>query len=92
MFGEIGLKFNGQNVGDTSQLYPYRSVLESLLNFCKEMQETRLLHEGSTKDTSGHMTVTAVGGNNAGLDARAVIFVRSTLVKLIGRRYLDVVN
>ena len=24
MFREIGLEFNGRNVGDTSQLYPYR--------------------------------------------------------------------
>ena len=46
MFREIGLWFNGRNVGDTSQLYPYRSVLESQLNFCKKMQETRLLSEG----------------------------------------------
>ena len=36
MFREIWLEFNGQNVDDTSQLYPYRSVIESLLYFCKE--------------------------------------------------------
>ena len=24
MFREIGMEFNGRNVGDTSQLYPYR--------------------------------------------------------------------
>ena len=46
MFREIGLEFNGRNVSGTSQLYPCRSVLESLLNFCKEVQETRLLSEG----------------------------------------------
>ena len=74
MFREIGMEFNGRNVGDTSQLYPYRSVLKSLLNFCKEMQETRLISEGWTKDTSGHMNVTAVVGNNAGLNARATTF------------------
>ena len=90
MFREIGLELTGQNVGDTSQLYPYRLALESLLNFCKEIQETRLLREGSTKETSGHLTVTAVGGNNAGLNARAVTVARSTLVKLIGRLHLDV--
>ena len=28
MFRKIGLELNGRNVGDTSQLYPYRSVLE----------------------------------------------------------------
>ena len=46
MFREIGLEFNGRNVGDTSQLYLYRSVLESLLNLCKEVQKTCLLSEG----------------------------------------------
>ena len=30
MFREIGLEFNGRNVGDTSQLYPYRSVLKTI--------------------------------------------------------------
>ena len=90
MFRKIWLEFKGRNVGDTSQLYLYRSLLVNLLNFCKEVQETRLLSEGWTKDTSGHMNVTAVGGNNAGLDARAAKFARSTLVKLIGRPHLDV--
>ena len=46
MFREIGLELKGRNVSDTSQLYPYRSHLETLLNFCKETQETRLLCEG----------------------------------------------
>ena len=36
------------------------------------------------------MNVTAVGGNNAGLNARAAIFAKSTLVELIGRHHLDV--
>ena len=92
MFREIGLEFNGRNVGATSQHYSYRSVLESLLNFCKEVQETHLLSEGWTKDTSGHINVTGVGGNNAGLTARAAAFASSTLVELIGRPQLNVFN
>ena len=90
MFRKIGLELNGRNVGDTSQLYPYRSHLESLLNFCKEVQETNLLCERCTKDTTGHMGVTAVGGNNAGLNARASTFARSTVVELVGHPHLDV--
>ena len=90
MFREIGLKFNGRNVGDTSQLYPYCSVLKSLLNFFKEVQETRLLSKGWTKDISEHMNATAVGGNNAGFNASSATFARSTLVVLIGRTHLDV--
>ena len=45
MFRKIGLKFNSQNVGNTSQLYPYRSALKSLLNFCINVQEIWLLSE-----------------------------------------------
>ena len=90
MFRKIGLELNGRNINNTSQLYPYRSVLESLLNICKEVQETRLLSEGWTKDTSKHMNVTAVSGHNAGLYARAATFAKSTMVELIGRPHLDV--
>ena len=43
MFREIGLELHGRNVCDTIQLDPYRSHLETLLNFCKESQQTRLL-------------------------------------------------
>ena len=36
------------------------------------------------------MNVTAVGGNNAELNARAATLARSTLVELIGRPHQDV--
>ena len=39
MFREIGLELNGRNVGDTSQLYPYRSHLETLLNFRRKSKK-----------------------------------------------------
>ena len=38
------------------------------------------------------MNVTAVGGNNAGLNARAATFAKSTLVELICRSQLNVFN
>ena len=90
MFRIIGLELNGRNVGDSSQLYPYRSDLETLLNLSKEIQKTRLLSVGWTKDTSGHMGVTAVGGNNADLNTRATKFARTAVVELIGCFHLDV--
>ena len=92
MFREIGLEFNDRNVGDTNQLFQYRSILESLLTFCKEVQETRLLCEKFTKDTTEHMGVTAVGGNYACLNARAATFARSTVIELVGCPHLNVLN
>ena len=90
MFREIGVELNSRNVGDASQLYPYRSFLESLLNYSKQTKETRLLCEGWTKNTTGHVNVTAVGENNAGLNARAVNFAKSAVVELIGSSHSDV--
>ena len=90
MFREIGLELNGRNVGNTSQFYPYRSHLKTLLNLCKEIQQTRLLCERWTKDRTGHMGVIAVGWNYAGLNARAATFARSTVVKIIGLPHLNV--
>ena len=90
MFREIGVTLNGRNVGDTSQLYLDRKFVESLLNYSKETQETRLLCKGWTKDRTGYVNVTAVGENNAGLNARAVNFARSNVIELIGRPYADV--
>ena len=89
MFHEIGVELNSRNVSDTSQLYPYLSFVESLLNYSKETQETRLLCEGWTKDTTGHVNVTAVDGNNAKLNARALNFARSAVIELIGRPHAD---
>ena len=90
MSREIGLEFNGRNVSDTDQLFRYRSHLENLLNFCQKNQEIRLLCKGWTKDTTGHMNVTARCKNNASLNARTATFAKSTLVELIGRTRLDV--
>ena len=52
MFREISVELNCRNVSDTSPLYPYRAYLETLLNFSKETQNTRLQCEGLTKDSS----------------------------------------
>ena len=92
MFHKIVLELNGRKVGDTSQLDQYRSHLETMLNMWNETEETRLFCESWTKDTSGHMNVSAVGGNNAGLNARVATFARRNLVEHIGRHHLDVFN
>ena len=90
MFREIGVELTSQNVGDTYKLDPYYSFEESLLNYSEETQETRLQCEGWIKDTTRHVNIIAVGGNNAKLNARAVNFSRSAVVEFIGRPHADV--
>ena len=92
MYRKIGVELTGRNVGDKSQLYPYRSFPESLHYYSKEPQNTRLLCEGWTKNKIGHVNVNAVGKNNAGLNARAVNYSRRIVVELIGRSHANVFN
>ena len=84
LFRKIGVQLNSRNVADTSQLYSNRDFVESLLNYNMETRDTLLLWRGWPKDTTGHVNFTAVGKNNAGLNARAVNFARSNVVELIG--------
>jgi len=90
LFAQVSVEFNGKPVSEPNHLYPYRAYLETLINYSEETQKTRLLAKGWTKDTSGHMGVTAVNGNNAGLVTRTARFATSTEVELVGRPHLDV--
>ena len=69
----------------TVLLNAHRAYLSTLINFSEETQKTRLLCKGWTKDTSGHMGVTDVTGDNQGLRTRAAQFAPSRVVELIGR-------
>ena len=84
------MELNGRSVSDPNQLYPYRAYLETLLNYSKETQETRLLTEGWVRDTANQLAVTAANGDNRGLATRATMFAESKTVELVGRPHLDV--
>ena len=92
LFAQVSAELNGKPVGEPNHLYPYRAYLETLINYSKETQKTRLLAEGWVKDSSGHMNEfdTAAGGGNAGLVARTGTFANSAVVELIMRPHLDI--
>jgi len=89
LFSQMNVEFNGKPVSEPNHLYPYRAYLETVINYSEETQKTRLLSEGWTKDTAGHMAVTNVTGDNLGLRARAARFRRGNVVQLMGRPHLD---
>ena len=64
--------------------------METVLNYSKETQETRLLTEGWVKDTAGSMAVTDLAGANVGLRERATWFANSGVVEFVGRPHLDI--
>jgi len=91
LWSQMSMELNGKPVSEPNHLYPYRAYLETLLNYNEETQKTRMLCEGWTKDTTGHMNVFATddAGENLGLRARVVRFNGSTVVQLIMRPHLD---
>ena len=92
LFAQISAELNGKQVGDTNNYYHYKAYIQTLINYCKETQDTRLLAEGWTKDTSGQMgiTVCANNGANTGLRARVVRMNNSTVVEYIMRPHFDI--
>ena len=70
-------------------MYPYRAYLETLLNYSKETQETRLLTEGWVRDTANQLAVTAANGDNRGLFARVTTFGESKVEELVSRPHSD---
>ena len=56
LFQSVELKIGNTLVSDQNGFYPYRAILETLLSYSKNSQETLLGQEMFAKDTAGKMT------------------------------------
>ena len=90
LFQEIIPTLGTTQANEPSNMYQYRSYMETVLNYSQETQETRLLTEGWVKDTAGSMAVTDLAGANVGLRERATWFANSGVVEFVGRPHLDI--
>ena len=90
LFREVDVEMNGKSVSEPNNLYPYRAYLETLINFSRETQESRMLCEGWIRDKTGRMDVFAADGENTWLKDRAAMFAQSKVVELVGRPHVDV--
>ena len=90
LFCEINATLNDTPVSDPNPLYPYRSYIETILNFSEDTQKTRLLSEGWVKDTARNVAVTDLAGGNTGLRDRATRFAESDVIELVGRPQCDI--
>lgn len=88
LFQQMDVSLNDVIVSNTSNLYHYRALLETLLSYSPEAKESQLTMGLYAKDTAGHMD--NVGGDNAGLVARRAITGVSNTVQLVIRPHLDI--
>ena len=79
------MKIADKVVTESNNLYPFRALMETLLNYEAEVMKTRLNCEGYEEDNALADTSSAAGGTNTGLKARKVKFNNSKVVRLIGR-------
>ncbi|XP_067119140.1 uncharacterized protein F54H12.2-like [Centruroides vittatus] len=85
LFSQCSVFLNDKQV--ISQVnYPYRAILEALLFYSKEAQETFLTSALFFKDTAQHMDSIE---NNEGMAKRFNIGKQSRLIDLVGRLHID---
>ena len=88
LFSEVDVKVNDTLLSSTNNTYSYRSYLETLLTYGKDVKVSQLTSSLFYKDTPGHMDVGVVAGanaTNAGLVKRQNFFSEISVTEMIGR-------
>ncbi|XP_067122532.1 uncharacterized protein F54H12.2-like [Centruroides vittatus] len=89
LFSQCSVFLNDKQIISQTN-YCYRSILEALLFYSKDAQETFLTSALFYKDTAQYMD--SLDDNNEGLAKRFNIAKQSKLIDLIGRLHIDLSN
>ena len=89
LFSQVDIILGDTLVSHASNTYPYRGILECLLNYGEDTLSTQFGCGLFSKDTAGHMDVTDPGGANQGLSQRAIQTALSQYVDIIAPIHAD---
>ena len=89
LFSQVDVHLNDTLVTPSSNTYPFRAYVETLLSYGAEAKKTQLTSQLWYKDTAGHMEATQENGGNAGLVERRRHIAGSRVVEMIGRLHVD---
>ena len=94
MFSQCEVSLNERLVSPASTNYPYRSYLETVLNYGRDAKETQLTASMFHKDTAGRMDApdpTADDADaNLGLKKRGALSSRSKIIDMTGPIHADI--
>lgn len=93
MFSQVDVALNGKLISDSTPTYPYRAMLETLLNYDKEAKDTHLQSQLYFKDSASHMDfhdLTASSVSNHGLKMRFDKTKGSRVFEMMGPIHADV--
>ena len=88
-FSQVDVHLNDTLVTPSSNTYPFRAYVETLLSYGAEAKKTQLTSQLWYKDTAGHMEATQENGGNAGLVERRRHIAGSRVVEMMGRLHVD---
>ena len=87
LFSQVDMSLNEKLVTPSSNTYPYRAYLETLLSYGTEAKNTQFSTSLFYKDTPGEMNTTAA--RNTGYTQRKMRVGESKIVDMLGRLHLD---
>ena len=85
LFSQVDVYLNDTLVTPSSNTYPFRAYVDTVLSYGAEAKNTQLTSQLWYKDTAGHMDATTVDGSNTGLIERQRHIAESRIVEMMGR-------
>ncbi len=90
IFSQVDVTLGDRLISQSSSTYPYRCIIESLINYGKDTLESVFSAGLFHKDTAGHMDVQDPAGHNAGLSKRSGYTSESKEVELLAPIHSDI--
>ena len=92
LFSQVDISLNGTLVTSSTNTYPYRAMLETLLSYGHDAKSSQLTSVFYYKDTSGNMDsidFANAANVNSGLATRRRLTQQSQVVDMMGRIHAD---
>ena len=89
LFVQVDVYLNDTLVTPSSNTYPFRAYVDTLLSYGAEAKHTQLTSQLWYKATTGHMDATTENGGNLGLVERRRHIAEIRVVETLGRLYVD---
>ena len=89
LFSQVDVYLNDTLVTPSSNNYPFRTYVDTVLSYGNETKNTQLTSQLWYKNTAGHMDATTLDCGNTGMVERRRYIAESRIVEMMGRLHFD---
>lgn len=90
LFSQVDISLNERNISSSTNTYPYRAYIETLLNYGEDAKKSLLSCEGFFKDSQPNAIDPKAADADKGLKKRYQLIQNSEIVDLIGQLHCDI--